>query len=573
MMLKIGARKRIGLVVGSIVILLLGIFLLSKFVSTKNIGNSTPTDKVNPPELVTTPNQEKYGFDDPQWWEHAVFYEIFVRSFYDSNGDGIGDFNGITQKLDYLNDGDPSTTTDLGINAIWLMPIFPSPSYHGYDVTDYFNVNPEYGTLEDFNRMVEEAHKRGIHVIIDFVINHTSSEHPWFVAAQDPVSEFHDWYIWSETNPGYLGPWNEKVWHPSSLGTFYYGVFSSKMPDLNYTNPNVTVKMEEAAKFWLDMGVDGFRVDGARHLIEEGEIQENTKSTIKWFQNFALLYKEWKPSAMTVGEIWDSSYITTSYLNSNCFDMVFDFDLANSMITTITMGDSQALSANIDAEIKLYNSKGMGTFLTNHDMNRVMSVLGSDIDLAKHAATILLTIPGTPFIYYGEEIGMVGMKPDEQIRSPMQWSSEKEGGFTTGRAWQVSNFSYKTVNVENQINNPDSLLSLYRGLIQTRLVNSALLDGEYIKVETSDKALYAALRVAEDNIILTLVNLQDKSISKPVLKFKGNLPPGTYIVSILVGNGKIDSELNIVKNGDLLEITLNEAISPNQDLVLQLKLK
>jgi alpha-amylase len=161
------------------------------------------------------------GTDGYSWWNDTVFYEIFVRSFYDSNGDGIGDFNGITAKLDYLNDGNPETTTDLGVTGIWLMPINPSPSYHGYDVTDYYAVNPDYGTMEDFQNLLDEAHARGIRVIMDLVLNHTSSKHPWFTSSWDPASPTHDWYIWSDTKPAYNGPWGQKVWYPSH-GQYYY---------------------------------------------------------------------------------------------------------------------------------------------------------------------------------------------------------------------------------------------------------------------------------------------------------------------------------------------------------------
>jgi glycosidase len=512
-----------------------------------------------------------YSFDDPDWWSHAVFYEIFVRSFYDSNGDGIGDFNGITQKLDYLNDGNPQTTSDLGINAIWLMPIFPSPSYHGYDVTDYMTVNPQYGTLDDFKNLITEAHKRGIHVILDFVINHTSDQNPWFKASQDPASFYHNWYIWSATNPGYLGPWDEEVWHKSTIGMYYYGVFWSGMPDLNFNNPDVTAKIESIAKYWLtEMNVDGFRVDGARHLIEEGETQVNTPETLTWFEKFRTLYKEWKPSAMSVGEIWDSSYITTKYLQSQSFDMVFDFDLASALITTVGMGDANSLSGSIQSETNLYQGKGMATFLTNHDMNRVASQLGGDVNRAGHAATALLTAPGTPFVYYGEEIGMVGEKPDEQIRTPMQWTSGSEGGFTDGYAWEVPNFSYKTINVETEKEDPSSLLSLYRSLIHLRLQHQALLDGAYVQVQTSSPALYAAIRKQQDDIVLVMINLSGTPINAPVLSFSDDSLLGDYATNLLIGSGAFDPVVSVIEAGTSKQISLQATINADANLVFQL---
>jgi len=219
----------------ALTILLLASFLTSCLPAVSTEVSPAPTADGNP------------------WWNDAVFYEIFVRSFNDSNGDGIGDFNGITEKLDYLNDGDPNTTADLGVTGIWLMPIFPSPSYHGYDVTDFYGVNPQYGTMEDFKKLLAEAHKRGIRIIIDMALNHTSDQHPWFKEAKKDVnSKYRDWYIWSETDPNYKGPWNERVWHPSTTG-FYYGIFEAFMPDLNYNNP----KTPKLRKKWIRSAPSG----------------------------------------------------------------------------------------------------------------------------------------------------------------------------------------------------------------------------------------------------------------------------------------------------------------------------
>ncbi|MHC1740890.1 MAG: alpha-amylase family glycosyl hydrolase [Anaerolineaceae bacterium] len=519
--------------------------------------------------LVQTPN---YGFDNPQWWNHAVFYEIFVRSFYDSNGDGIGDFNGITEKLDYLNDGNPDTSTDLGINAIWLMPIFPSPSYHGYDVLDYLTVNSEYGTKEDFQRMITEAHKRGIHVIIDFVINHTSDQNPWFIASEDPVSKYHDWYVWSQTDPGYLGPWNEKVWHLDGNGEYYYGVFSDHMPDLNFTNQSVTDEIETVAKYWLtEMAVDGFRIDGARHLLEDGATQVNTPETKTWFQNFQKFLKDQKPSAMSIGEVWDSSYVTIKYIQSNDFDLVFDFDLSSAIITNIGRGDGNSLSSTIGSEVDLYKNKGMGTFLTNHDMNRVMSQLGNDSQRAKNAATVLLTAPGTPFIYYGEEIGALGEKPDEQIRTPMQWGPKANAEFTTGIPWEAPNSSYLSANVLNESKDDQSLLSTYRNLIQLRMSNAALLEGNYTPINSSDSEIYAALRQSVDETILVIVNLKGKTAENVIFSLpSGILLDGNKLVSLL-GGSDFDAQLTTTEVNGKTTFSLNKDIPADSNLVYLVK--
>ena len=264
--------------------------------------------------VVATPQPSETSGKD--WWNTSTFYEIFVRSFKDSNGDGIGDFKGITSQLDYLNDGDPNSHSDLGISGIWLMPIMPSPSYHGYDVIDYMSVNPQYGTMADFKELVQECHKRGIRVIIDFVINHTSSENPWFKQAVAGNKGFENWYVWSDSQPRESGPWGENVWHKASNGRYYYGVFTADMPDLNYRNPMVTQMMEMVTKYWLeDVGLDGFRVDAARYLFEDGVSKQDTKDTIEWFQNWRSYLKPINPQAFTVGEVWAETYVQKKYVN------------------------------------------------------------------------------------------------------------------------------------------------------------------------------------------------------------------------------------------------------------------
>ena len=247
-------------------------------------------------------------------WNGRVWYEVFVRSFADGNGDGIGDLRGLTAKLDYLNDGDPATTSDLGITGLWLMPVMESPSYHGYDVIDYRKVEQDYGTSADFKALLAAAHKRGIKVIVDLVMNHTSSQNPWFKDAQTPGSKHDDWYVWATENPGYLGPDGQLVWH--QLGKrWFYGVFSENMPDLNLRNPAVTAELKDIARFWLqDMGVDGFRLDAAKHLIEDGRVQTNTPETLAWLKDFKASVDAAKPGSLLVGEVWDPASIAGSYV-------------------------------------------------------------------------------------------------------------------------------------------------------------------------------------------------------------------------------------------------------------------
>jgi glycosidase len=486
------------------------LLLIAILVTTGCNSLQSPSQSITPTLQVEPPIPPGYP-----WWNETVGYEIFVRSFYDSDGNGIGDFNGITNKLDYLNDGDPKTTTDLGVTTIWLMPIFPSPSYHGYDVLDYYSVNPQYGTMDDFRVLLEEAHKRDIKVVIDMVLNHTSDQHPWFKEAKkDVTSAYRDWYIWSETDPGYKGPWNQDVWHPSLTG-YYYGIFEAFMPDLNYSNPEVTAEMANVAKFWLEeVGVDGFRLDAAKHLIENKRIQENTSATHEWFQEYRNVYKKINPNAITIGELFGNNLASVdSYTNGDQFDLAFNFDLASAMIQSAKSGSALPALGSLYATDKILEPQQYSPFLTNHDQNRVMSTLEGNRNKAKVAASLLLTSPGMPFIYYGEEIGMEGMKPDENIRRPMQWNAEEFGGFTSGTPWKAPDSKYKFINVELQNNDPDSLLSHYRNLIQLRNAHPALQTGDFEIVKSKNTNVFASLRSNNDESLIIVVNMSGVPVS------------------------------------------------------------
>ncbi len=504
------------------------------------------------------------------WWNDSVFYEIFVRSFYDSNGDGIGDFNGILRKLDYLNDGNPSTTSDLGITGIWLMPIFPSPSYHGYDVTDYYSVNSDYGTMADFKNLLSEAHKRGIRVILDLVLNHTSSLHPWFQQAADPNSSFHDWYIWSDMDPGYTGPWGEQVWHPMQE-KYYYGVFSARMPDLNYRNPAVVAEMEKVAKHWLDLGVDGFRLDGAKHILEEGNNQANTASTHAWWKVFHSFYKEFYPQAVTVGEIWDTTPITAAYLQGDEFDLSFDFYLAALFIQSVNEGNAAAATDQLQLSNDSVPAFPYAPFLTNHDQDRLMNQLGNDPQKVKAAASLLLTAPGVPFIYYGEEIGMKGQKPDEQIRAPMQWSAGAHAGFSPVVPWQSAGPDWNTFNVSQESTDPKSILSHYRTLIQARNQHAALRLGDMTIVSTGNDALYAILRICPQEAVLVLVNLTGNTVSDYSLQVdRSLLAKGKYTPIAIVGTGEF-AAVSAASGGGFSGYTPVAVIPPYATFILQLK--
>ncbi|MCK8487336.1 alpha-amylase family glycosyl hydrolase [Paenibacillus sp. MBLB2552] len=453
---------------------------------------------------------------DPQ--PSTVFYEVFVRSFADSNGDGIGDFKGLTHKLDYLNDGNPDTDSDLGIGGIWLMPINPSPSYHGYDVTDYREINPDYGTLDDFREFLNEAHKRGIKVIMDLVVNHTSKEHPWFKeAAAEKSSSYRDWYVWAEDSgratSGSSAAGSGNPWH-SVRGDHYLGIFWEGMPDLNFDNPEVRKEMTETGQFWLEQGVDGFRLDAAKHIYEDlqtDKSQATTDKNVAWWQEFRSGLKEVKPDAYLVGEVWDpSAALIASYLDG-ALDSGFNFSLAETILSSVKNEKDANIPFTLERSYKLYGEKSGGnfvdaTFLTNHDQNRVMTQLEGDLPHAKMAASLLLTLPGNPFIYYGEEIGMYGAKPDELIREPMRWTQDDSDGQTT---WEtaVNNAGKKALSVKEQIIDPASLLSHYRKLIQIRNEFPALKDGAILEYETDQPGITAFVRATKDQAVLVVHNL------------------------------------------------------------------
>ena len=443
------------------------------------------------------------------WWREAIFYEIFVRSFSDSDGDGIGDFNGILQKLDYIE--------SLGVNALWLMPIHPSPSYHGYDVLDYYDVNPEYGTMDEFKALLAEAHQRDIKIIIDLVINHTSIEHPFFVDANSAVnSQYRNWYVWSN-QPG-------DHWHEGT-GGFYYGFFCDCMPDLNFRNPDVTAEVRKVTRYWLeDIGVDGFRVDAAKHLIEEGTKLENTESTHEWFGDYYTFYKSVNPDTYAIGEVYGAgAFLATTY--SGELDNLFNFELASGIMNSVNGESNSGIVSAWKFTLQDINTGDYATFLTNHDQNRVMSVFNGDVEKAKLAAVMLLTSPGTPFIYYGEEIGMQGKKPDEDIRLPMQWSAETNAGFTSGTPWRAVDPGYSTVNIDQQDQNPASLLNLYRALTTLRADHPALRTGALALLETENPGVYAVLRHNAEEAFLVLVNLTGEPIAEYSLSCSENILP------------------------------------------------
>jgi len=446
---------------------------------------------------------------DTTWRRGGTCYEIFVRSFYDSDGDGIGDFNGLTQKLDYVNDGDPRSTKSLGAKCIWLMPIDASPSYHGYDVKNYYRVNPEYGTTADFKKLVAEAHRRGIEVLVDLVLNHASSQHPYFLEAlHDPNSPHRSWFRWSATPRDDKGPWGQQVWHKSpERDEWYYGIFTSEMPDLNYENPEVRAEAARVAKFWLtEMGVDGFRLDAVPYLVEEGTTVSNTPGTHAVLRDFSAAVRRAAPGAFTVGEVWDSIGAIMPYYPDQ-LDSYFTFELSDVLLDAVRTGTATKLLASYARMHRAMPATRWSPFLRNHDQTRTLTALGGDRVAARQAAELLLTLPGLPFVYYGEEIGMTGDKPDPRLRTPMQWAPGRAAGFTTGAAWEPLQPDTATANVAVQTGDSASLLTHYRTLIHLRSNTPALARGDFVPLQASDPAVAAFLRRDGARVVLVVANL------------------------------------------------------------------
>ena len=491
------------------------------------------------------------------WWNDAVFYEIFVRSFYDSNADGVGDLQGIIQKLDYLNDGNPNTDTDLGITALWLMPIFPSPSYHGYDVTDYRNIDEEYGTMNDFKALITAAHARGIKIVIDFVGNHTSDQHPWFTASASNESK-RDWYLWNSNKPSYNGPWGQEVWHERN-SSYYYGVFWGGMPDLNYTNQEVTNEIKNTLRFWKEeVGVDGFRIDAVKHWIENGDQQENTAATLAWWRDLYVFQKSLDPGLMMVGEAWTSTQNIAPYSDKR-LDYCFEFDLSYALIDGINNQTNSGLKSKMSEIISTYETNQYGTFLTNHDQDRSFYLFGMDERKAKLAARILLSLPGVPYIYYGEEVGMLGQKPDEDIRRPMQWTSSANAGFSSTQPWHPLNNNYANYNVANQQFESESIWSQYQIWIKQRTRNTALRSGNYDFIESNNSRMFSYLRAdSESNTAFAVIhNLSSQNTDDITIRINNSsLTEGTYNLINILNNQNMGS-INVSSSG-AFDTTLSE---------------
>lgn len=430
---------------------------------------------------------------------NSVYYEIYVGSFYDSDGDGKGDLNGVLEKLDYIQN-------DLGATGIWLMPIHPSPTYHKYDVVDYKDIDEDYGTLEDFDKLVSEMNRREMDLILDLVVNHTSSKHPWFLKAKeahlngkcDEVVECDFYNFSNERLPGY---------HKINNDLYYEGVFWGEMPDLNLDNPQVRENLLDISKFWLDKGVKGFRLDATTHFYAEDK--SLNISFLDWFNKEI---KNIKSDAYLVGEAWTGTSIIKDMYASG-IDSFFNFSFSQQSGTinqAVNTSDGMRLAQQVEryqSDILKKNPNAIDAiFLTNHDNNRSAGYL-LDLEKRKMSASLYLLMPGNVFIYYGEEVGLKGSGIDENKRLPMPWS--KRG---TGVTNPPENADYVQGNyeyVEDALKDKNSLLNHYRQILRIRHQYPEISRGNVIAYDLGHKALYA---LEHDGNIMVIHNLSQDEI-------------------------------------------------------------
>lgn len=486
------------------------------------------------------------------WWKNGIIYQIYPRSFQDTNSDGIGDLAGIIQHLDYLQ--------DLGVDGIWLSPINPSPDVDfGYDVADYHTIDPKYGNLQDFEQLLQEAHKRDLHIIMDLVLSHSSDQHRWFQESRQSVDNpYHDWYIWRDPAPGggvpnnWLSNFGGSAWEfDENLGKYYYHMFNKHQPDLNWRNPEVRSTMLDVFRYWLDKGVDGFRLDVFNNYYQDEYFRDNPpnegfsiRKLVRRFDAYEHIYDSNQPEMIevvedirkimdsyperyVVGETFlvDSAHART-FVGPNRLLAGFDYAFCNAPFSAKAYGKAIQYWDALHGDDAWPNY-----FFNNHDTSRSTTrfAKGDSDAIPKLLLAMQLTVRGTPYLYYGEEIGMRDIsltraqiqdpfgkhywpfhKGRDGCRSPMQWNSHPNAGFTTGQPWLPVNKDYKVRNVASQTGSPASLLTFYKELIALRKAHPALNAGsiELIQDDNADLLIYQ--RAAGDEKMLIVLNFSSQ---------------------------------------------------------------
>jgi len=507
--------------------------------------------------------------NDPLWFKDAVFYEVYVRGFYDSNRDGSGDFRGLTQKLDYLE--------WLGINCIWLLPMYNSPQRDGgYDISDYYSILPEYGSLEDFREFLDEAHARGIRVIADLVINHTSDQHPWFQEARLPGSPRRDWYVWSDSNQGYSGArvifsdtersnwsWDEEV------GAFYWHRFFHHQPDLNYDNPAVQQAMLDVVSFWLELGIDGFRVDAVPYLFErEGTNCENLAETHQFLKRLRAHVDAHYPNTLLLAEAnqWPED-VVEYFGRGDEFHMGYNFPIMPRLFMALRQEDRRPIVDIIERTPDIPDNCQWGIFLRNHDELTLEMVTDEERDylyneyakdrrmrlnlgIRRRLAPLmdngrrriemlhglLFSLPGSPFLYYGDEIGMgdnIYLGDRDGVRTPMQWTVDRNAGFSFADFAQLyfplnmdPVYGYQSVNVEAQQRYDSSLLNWIRSVIHLRKRHQVFSRGTMNIIKPKNRPIFAFTRSYEGETVICIFNLSQSAqpVELPLSDFEGRIP-------------------------------------------------
>lgn len=488
--------------------------------------------------------------------KYRTFYEIFVYSFYDGNGDGVGDLQGVTQALDYLNDGDASTDTDLGVTGIWLMPVMPSDTYHKYDVKDYMAIDPSYGTMEDFETLISECKKRDINVIIDLVMNHTSSSHPWFREACQYLQSIGDGEASAEECPyvEYYHFHKGMKWGYSQVpGTdwYYEAQFWSEMPDLNLSNEAVRAEFEKICQFWLDKGVDGFRLDAVKEFVSD-----DTEANIEILTWFNGMVKGMDPDAYLVGEAWINQPEYAKYYASGVdsfFDFVFAgdegriFRLASGQYGANQYGDYVQTAEERYAQ---YNPDFINApFYTNHDMDRAAGYYSGDNAQAqiKMAAALNLTMSGSAFVYYGDEIGMLGSGIDENKRLGMRWSADGSAPGTCMGPLGADRVSQKYGSVAEQQEDVNSIYWFYKNLIRLRNQFPAIVKGTTTNLKAaSDSQLSVMQKTYQGETVCLLYNLsaEEKRVDLGTVTLADGtvLSPGQLESALVTGEESVSLE-------------------------------
>lgn len=528
--------------------------------------------------------------NNEKWWKKAVVYQIYPKSFQDSNGDGFGDLQGIIKRLDYLE--------TLGINAIWLSPVFKSPQAdNGYDISDYRDIDPTFGSLDDMEELINEAKKHNIRIMMDLVLNHSSNEHRWFKEAKKSKDNpYHDYYIWRDGDEG-VPPSDMKACFGGSaweyvpeIGRYYFHQFLPEQPDLNWENPKVRRAIYDMILWWMDKGVGGFRLDVIDQIAKEPDkrITINGPRLQEYFKELSRETFQ-KGDLITVGEAWGAD-TERAKLYSNPdgseFSMVFQFEHIG--LDQKEGGEKWDLAPLPFKKLKkimahwqneLYNCGWNSLFWDNHDLPRIVSRWGNDreyrVESAKMLAILLHGMQGTPYIYQGEELGMTNVQYDiedykdceiinmyherlekgyskdeimksiyakgrDNARTPMQWDDSANAGFTTGTPWIKVNDNYDKINAKSQVNDPDSIFSCYKKLVQLRKDYPVFVDGKFTLLLEDDENIFAYSRKNEEKPMIVVCNFFDKEIPMPLAKECEGM-------EVLISNYKDTSDMSVLR--------------------------